>query len=173
MTYLTILEKLKILLDILLDYKIILIFTILLIILTLLYLVKILNKKKYILSMILSFIVVFSISIISNYKILSTTLLLDDSSKGILSITISLVVGTLVFFLRVILSQIIFVKYTTINDNNQIIIILIFNSNITTKLVLVYREFTEKMSILFLAMIFSIMAKNILFIINAVVLITL
>lgn len=34
MTYLTILEKLKILLDILLDYKIILIFTILLIILS-------------------------------------------------------------------------------------------------------------------------------------------
>ena len=84
MTYLTILEKLKILLDILLDYKIILIVTILLIILTLLYLVKILNKKKYILSMILSFIVVFSISIISNYKILSTTLGPNESAVDLL-----------------------------------------------------------------------------------------
>lgn len=72
MTYLTILEKLKVLLDILLDYKLILISTITLIILTILYLVKLLNKKKYTLSIILTFILTFTISIISNYKILST-----------------------------------------------------------------------------------------------------
>lgn len=72
MTYLTILEKLKVLLDILLDYKLILISTIVLIILTILYLVKLLNKKKYTLSIILTFILTFTISIISNYKILST-----------------------------------------------------------------------------------------------------
>lgn len=72
MTYLTILEKLKVLLDILLDYKLILISIIVLIILTILYLVKLLNKKKYTLSIILTFILTFTISIISNYKILST-----------------------------------------------------------------------------------------------------
>lgn len=72
MTYLTILEKLKVLLDILLDYKLILISTITLIILTILYLVKLLNKKKYTLSIILTFILTFTISIISNYKVLST-----------------------------------------------------------------------------------------------------
>ena len=72
MTYLTILEKLKVLLDILLDYKLILISIIVLIILTILYLVKLLNKKKYTLSIILTFILTFTISIVSNYKILST-----------------------------------------------------------------------------------------------------
>lgn len=72
MTYLTILEKLKVLLDILLDYKLILISTIALIILTILYIVKLLNKKKYTLSIILTFILTFTISIISNYKVLST-----------------------------------------------------------------------------------------------------
>ena len=109
MTYLTILEKLKILLDILLDYKIILIFTILLIILTLLYLVKILNKKKYILSTILSFIVVFSISIISNYKILSTTF--DNFTtiffRGIYFPSIYLYITTLVVILELNMSMII------------------------------------------------------------------
>lgn len=72
MTYLTILEKLKVLLDILLDYKLILISTIALIILTILYIVKLLNKKKYTLSIILTFILTFTISIINNYKVLST-----------------------------------------------------------------------------------------------------
>lgn len=137
MTYLTILEKLKILLDILLDYKIILIFTILLIILTLLYLVKILNKKKYILSMILSFIVVFSISIISNYKILSTTF--DNFTtiffRGIYFPSIYLYITTLILLLVVFIMSILSIKlpktYKVINTTafiiNNIFLAIILN----------------------------------------------
>lgn len=137
MTYLTILEKLKILLDILLDYKIILIFTILLIILTLLYLVKILNKKKYILSMILSFIVVFSISIISNYKILSTTF--DSFTtiffRGIYFPSIYLYITTLILLLVVFIMSILSIKlpktYKVINTTafiiNNIFLAIILN----------------------------------------------
>ena len=137
MTYLTILEKLKILLDILLDYKIILIFTILLIILTLLNLVKILNKKKYILSMILSFIVVFSISIISNYKILSTTF--DNFTtiffRGIYFPSIYLYITTLILLLVVFIMSILSIKlpktYKVINTTafiiNNIFLAIILN----------------------------------------------
>ena len=137
MTYLTILEKLKILLDILLDYKIILIVTILLIILTLLYLVKILNKKKYILSMILSFIVVFSISIISNYKILSTTF--DNFTtiffRGIYFPSIYLYITTLILLLVVFIMSILSIKlpktYKVINTTafiiNNIFLAIILN----------------------------------------------
>ena len=137
MTYLTILEKLKILLDILLDYKIILIFTILLIILTLLHLVKILNKKKYILSMILSFIVVFSISIISNYKILSTTF--DNFTtiffRGIYFPSIYLYIATLILLLVVFIMSILSIKlpktYKVINTTafiiNNIFLAIILN----------------------------------------------
>ena len=137
MTYLTILEKLKILLDILLDYKIILIFTILLIILTLLYLVKILNKKKYILSTILSFIVVFSISIISNYKILSTTF--DNFTtiffRGIYFPSIYLYITTLILLLVVFIMSILSIKlpktYKVINTTafiiNNIFLAIILN----------------------------------------------
>ncbi len=137
MTYLTILEKLKILLDILLDYKMILIVTILLIILTLLYLVKILNKKKYILSMILSFIVVFSISIISNYKILSTTF--DNFTtiffRGIYFPSIYLYITTLILLLVVFIMSILSIKlpktYKVINTTafiiNNIFLAIILN----------------------------------------------
>ena len=137
MTYLTILEKLKILLDILLDYKMILIFTILLIILTLLHLVKILNKKKYILSMILSFIVVFSISIISNYKILSTTF--DNFTtiffRGIYFPSIYLYIATLILLLVVFIMSILSIKlpktYKVINTTafiiNNIFLAIILN----------------------------------------------
>lgn len=137
MTYLTILEKLKILLDILLDYKIILIVTILLIILTLLYLVKILNKKKYILSMILSFIVVFSISIISDYKILSTTF--DNFTtiffRGIYFPSIYLYITTLILLLVVFIMSILSIKlpktYKVINTTafiiNNIFLAIILN----------------------------------------------
>lgn len=137
MTYLTILEKLKILLDILLDYKIILIFTILLIILTLLYLVKILNKKKYILSTILSFIIVFSISIISNYKILSTTF--DNFTtiffRGIYFPSIYLYITTLILLLVVFIMSILSIKlpktYKVINTTafiiNNIFLAIILN----------------------------------------------
>ena len=73
MTYLNILEKIKILFNTLIDFKIILIFTILLIILTFLYLIKKLNSKKYTKCIILSLIISLLISILDNIKELSST----------------------------------------------------------------------------------------------------
>lgn len=73
MKYLSLLEKLKVLLDILLSFKFILIFVIIMLILTILYLFKKISNKKYIIFMSLSIIVTFIISIIKNYKILSNT----------------------------------------------------------------------------------------------------
>lgn len=73
MTYLSIIEKLKILFNTLLDFEFVLIFTVLLLILTFLYMAKQLKGKKYVLLMFLSFALVFGISIISNYKVLSDT----------------------------------------------------------------------------------------------------
>lgn len=73
MKYLSLLEKLKVLLDMLLSFKFILIFVIIMLILTILYLFKKISNKKYITFMSLSIIVTFIISIIKNYKILSNT----------------------------------------------------------------------------------------------------
>lgn len=73
MKYLSLLEKLKVLLDMLLSFKFILIFVIIMLILTILYLFKKISNKKYIIFMSLSIIVTFIISIIKNYKILSNT----------------------------------------------------------------------------------------------------
>ena len=73
MTYLSIIEKFKILLNTLLDFKPVLMLTILLIIITLMYILKKISAKKYILFMIVSFIIIFAISIANNYKVLSNT----------------------------------------------------------------------------------------------------
>ena len=73
MTYLNILEKLKILFNTLIDFKIILIFTGLLIFLTFLYIIKKLSSKRYTKCVILSLIISLLISILDNEKALSST----------------------------------------------------------------------------------------------------
>ena len=73
MKYLSLLEKLKVLLDMLLSFKFILIFVIIMLILTILYLFKKISNKKYISFMSLSIIITLIISIIKNYEILSNT----------------------------------------------------------------------------------------------------
>ena len=73
MTYLSFIDKFKILFDILLDYEFILVFIVLLLLFTFLYMIKKLDSKKYILYMMLSFVIIFVVSIASNYKILSNT----------------------------------------------------------------------------------------------------
>lgn len=73
MTYLSLIEKLKILFDTLLNFKFILVFVGLFLVFTVMYMLKKVNTKKYTLMMISSFIVLFGISIISNYKVLSST----------------------------------------------------------------------------------------------------
>jgi len=73
MTYLSIIDKLKILFDTMMDFEFILVFIILLIIFTFLYLIKKLSIKRYIVMLMLSFVLVFGISIIGNYEVLSNT----------------------------------------------------------------------------------------------------
>ena len=61
MTYLSMIDKIKILFSTLFDFKGVFIFGILIIILTILYLLKKLNAKRYTIGMILSLILVFLI----------------------------------------------------------------------------------------------------------------
>lgn len=73
MTYMTILEKLQILVSNILNFKMVLVLAIALFIFTLFYFIKVINKKQYILSMIMSFIVILWFIISDNYGILSST----------------------------------------------------------------------------------------------------
>jgi len=73
MTYLSIIEKIKILFDLLMDFEFVLIFTLVMLYLTFLYSVKKLSGKKYISYILLTFIIVFGISIVNNYEVLSNT----------------------------------------------------------------------------------------------------
>ena len=73
MKYLSILEKFKILFDTLMSFKFILVLVILMLILTILFVCKKINNKKYITFMSLSIILAFIISIIKNHKVLFNT----------------------------------------------------------------------------------------------------
>lgn len=73
MTYLSIFEKLKILFNMLWDFKVVLIFVSLMIVLTAIYMIKKISTKRYGIFMTLMFIMLFAISIISNHKILLNT----------------------------------------------------------------------------------------------------
>ena len=73
MTYLTILEKLQIFLDMILDSKILLVFIGIIIILSTLNLLKVINNKKYILLLVASLLISLVVDISINYKSLSVT----------------------------------------------------------------------------------------------------
>ena len=73
MTYLTILEKLQILLDMILDSKILLALIGIIIILSILNLLKVINNKKYILLLVASLLISLVVDISINYKSLSVT----------------------------------------------------------------------------------------------------
>ena len=81
MTYLSVFEKFKILFESILNYKFILVFIIAIIFLTILYLFKKINVKKYITMIIVSFMLVFSIIIIGNYDVLYNTF--DDFDEPV------------------------------------------------------------------------------------------
>ena len=73
MKYMTILEKLQILISNILNFKMVLVLAVALFIFTLFYIIKVINKKQYILSMIMSFVVILWFTISDNYGILSNT----------------------------------------------------------------------------------------------------
>lgn len=137
MTYLSILEKFKILFETLLDFKIILIFTGLLIILTILYLIKKLSGKRYTKCIILSLIISLLISILDNQKALSNTF--DDfttlffrniyfpSVYVYLSIIIILLISTVVTLLNKNTKKVYKVINSLVFILNSILFILILN----------------------------------------------
>lgn len=68
MSYLSIVEKFKILFDMILDFKFIFIFLGVLVIATLLYLIKKIDNRKYIMIITLSLLLILGIDIVINYK---------------------------------------------------------------------------------------------------------
>lgn len=68
MSYLSIVEKFKILFDMILDFKFIFIFLGVLVIATFLYLIKKIDNRKYIMIITLSLLLIFGIDIVINYK---------------------------------------------------------------------------------------------------------
>lgn len=73
MRYLTLLEKLKILIDVLMTYKFVLVLIAIMLVLTILFIFKKLSNKKYTILMSLSILLTLIISIIGNYKTLFKT----------------------------------------------------------------------------------------------------
>ncbi len=73
MTYLSIIEKLRILYDMLVDFKVVSVFLILILLATIVYGFKKMSNKNYIIFVTISFLAMFGISIFSNYKTLSNT----------------------------------------------------------------------------------------------------
>ena len=137
MTYLSVIDKIKILFSTLFDFKGVLIFGILMIIFTILYLLKKINVKRYTISMILSLVLVFLISILTNWKVLSKTFdnFMTVFFTGIYFPSIYLYISTLVIVFASFLFSIINVKlrkvYKVINRVmfviNNIIFAIILN----------------------------------------------
>lgn len=137
MTYLSIIEKLRILLDMLLDFKFILIFVILLLILTFLYAIRRINRKKYALMMISTFILLFAISIISNYKVLAntfdnfTTIFFGNIYFPSIYVYIGVLVICFITFITSILNTMLKKIYKIINSImfvcNNILLIIVLN----------------------------------------------
>ena len=69
----TILEKMQILINNILNHKMVLVLAIALFIFTLFYIIKVINKKQYVLSMIMSFVMILGFTIGDNYSVLSNT----------------------------------------------------------------------------------------------------
>lgn len=137
MTYLSIIEKFKILFDMLLDFEFILVFTILILLFTFLYAIKLINGKRYMLCMSLSFVVVFAISIFGNYKVLSNTF--DNFStiffENIYFPSIYVYIGVLVIsfisFIVSMLNKMLKKSYKIVNSSmfiiNNILFVVILN----------------------------------------------
>jgi len=137
MTYLSVIDKIKILFSTLFDFKGVFIFGILILVFTILYLLKKLTTKRYTISMILAMVLVFLISILTNLKSLSKTFdnFMTVFFTGIYFPSIYLYISTLVIVLVSFLFSIINVKlrkvYKVINRVmfviNNIIFVIILN----------------------------------------------
>lgn len=111
MTYLSLFEKFKILFELLIETKYILIFLGLITILTVIYLIKKISGKKYLLLLIISLILVFIICIVKNYKVLSstfnnfTTLFFTNIYFPSIYVYIVIIITSLILFITSIINK--------------------------------------------------------------------
>jgi len=112
MTYLSVIDKIKILFSMIFDFKGIFVFSILMIIFTILYLLKKLSTKRYTIAMALSVILVILISVFTNVKVLSNTFdnFMTIFFTGIYFPSIYLYISTLVIVFASFLFSIINVR---------------------------------------------------------------
>ena len=137
MTYLSVIDKIKILFSSIFDFKGVFVFGILMVVFTAFYLIKKLSAKRYTFSMILSMVLVFLISILTNLKALSKTFdnFMTVFFTGIYFPSIYLYISTLIIVLIGFLYSVINIKlrkvYKVINKVmfviNNIIFVVIIN----------------------------------------------
>ena len=132
MTYLSVIEKFKILFDMLLKFKLVFIFAILILLITFVYMFKRISSRKYMLIVSVLMILMFGISIVSNYKILMDTF--DNFStiffRNIYFPSIYVYIGILVFNFVVFITSVLSAKkkkiYKVINTINFILNNILF-----------------------------------------------
>ena len=128
MTYLSLLEKINIFFNMIFDFKIVFVLVLLLLIINLLFFIKKISYKKYILSMILSMIILFSISIILNFKVLSNTFdnFMNLFFSNIYFPSIYVYIGILII---VFIAFIVSISSTKINNTYKIVNSIMFSLN--------------------------------------------
>ena len=132
MTYLSVIEKFKILFDMLLKFKLVFIFAILILLITFVYMFKRISSRKYMLIVSVLMILMFGVSIVSNYKILMDTF--DNFStiffRNIYFPSIYVYIGILVFNFVVFITSALSAKkkkiYKVINTINFILNNILF-----------------------------------------------
>ena len=132
MTYLSVIEKFKILFDMLLKFKLVFIFAILILLITFGYMFKKISSRKYMLIVSVLMILMFGVSIVSNYKILMDTF--DNFStiffRNIYFPSIYVYIGILVFNFVVFITSVLSAKkkkiYKVINTINFILNNILF-----------------------------------------------
>ena len=132
MTYLSVIEKFKILFDMLLKFKLVFIFAILILLITFVYMFKRISSRKYMLIVSVLMILMFGVSIVSNYKILMDTF--DNFStiffRNIYFPSIYVYIGILVFNFVVFITSVLSAKkkkiYKVINTINFILNNILF-----------------------------------------------
>lgn len=137
MSYLSIIEKFKILFDMILDFKVIFVLLGILVIATFLYLIKKIDNKKYISAIILALLLTIGIDIIINYKELSKVFdnFMTIFFSNIYFPSIYIYIGTLVIvfiaFIVSILNKMLNKTYKIINGItfilNNILLVIILN----------------------------------------------
>ena len=128
MSYLSIVEKFKILFDMILDFKFIFIFLGVLVVATFLYLIKKINNRKYIMIITLSLLLILGIDIVINYKELAEVFdnFMTIFFSNIYFPSIYVYIGILII---VFIAFIVSISSTKINNTYKIVNSIMFSLN--------------------------------------------